>query len=35
MGLEYSRHRSPLNTFAQILSSLVQPKVNIATAAIP
>ena len=35
MGLEHSRHRSPLNAFAQILSSLAQPKVNIGTATIP
>ncbi len=34
MGLEHSRHRSPLNAFAQILSSLAQPKVNIGTATI-
>ncbi len=35
MGLEHSRHRSPLNAFAQILSSLAQPRVNIGTATIP
>ncbi len=35
MGLEHSRHRSPLNAFAQIFSSLAQLKVNIGTVAIP
>ena len=40
MGLEHTRHRSPVNTLVHILSclaayTLAQPKVNIGTIGIP